>query len=113
MRPDEALQRLQLSEIKDSSLKEERDKVGKAKEALDSSPASVRLFSRYTSSPIEEYQDFQVFDDVSVNHTIKNTRADNALYSLVPEMDESCQSTESNLDRREQLTWDEVKLIAQ
>ena len=35
MRPDEALQRLQLFETKYSRLKEERDKVGKAKEALE------------------------------------------------------------------------------
>jgi dynein heavy chain 1 len=34
MRPDEALQRLQLFETKYSRLKEERDKVSKAKKAL-------------------------------------------------------------------------------
>ena len=42
--PDEALQRLQLFETKYSRLKEERDKVGKAKEALelqDSGPVST------------------------------------------------------------------------
>ena len=35
MRPDEALQRLQMFDTKYSRLKEERDKVAKAKEALE------------------------------------------------------------------------------
>lgn len=35
LRPDEALQQLQISETKFSKLKEERDNVAKAKEALE------------------------------------------------------------------------------
>ena len=82
-----------------------------------------RLYSAYTSSPVEDYQNLIDSDEETENPAVKKS-ADSAFYTLCLETDLSPtsrhlyektapQSTESNLDRRDQLTWDdEVKLAS-